>query len=276
LDSQHSGGRARSAGNRRLRSLPPLDPTNPPTLSRIPVARPSSISGLRPIAKPILASECLRDDIAPLEPFALGGRLAFAVSGVGLGAIAGMLRSPLLGAAAVVAAISVALPRYTWRAAGAALSAVVAMSAFAAAPSVLLRVVAATILASALFLRATYRAHTATRIAIGVGLAVFVASALDTGRISGIAIGVAASASLLGFMNDQTTGGCAWWGGLAMGVSAASIALTTHNYPLAAAALLTLIAGALGAYHLASSIIAPAERSREHRASLPPASNDTE
>lgn len=266
-----------ASGERRLRSLPPLDPTNPPSIAQLPVVRPSSISGLRPVAKPILASECLKDDIAPLEPFALGGRLAFAIAGVGLGAVAGMLRSPLLGAAAVVVAIGVVLSRYTHRAAGAVAGSALALAAFAAEPSVLLRVVAASVLASALLLRATYRAHRGTRVALGLGVALFVASALGAGRVSGVAIGVVAAASLLGFMNDQTTGGCAWWSGLALLVSAGSIALSTHHYPMAAAALLTMTCAAIGAYHLAASIIAPAERVREHRVSLPPApSNDLE
>jgi hypothetical protein len=271
------GNRARShgsGGGRRLRSLPPLDPTNPPSVARIPVARIEG-SGVREVAKPILASECLKDDIAPLEPFDVVGRATYAIAGAGLSAIAVLAHSIPIGIGAVAALLAAGLPRYSFRAAAAVASAIVVATTFA--PSFAFRIVAASLLAAPLFLRATYRAHRGTRIALGIGVALFVLAALGAGRISGIAIGVVAAASLLGFMNDQTTGGCAFWGGLAILVATGSIALAHAPIVVVAAALATITCASVGMYQLVAQYIAPGERERDHRLSLPPPpSNDAE
>lgn len=239
------------------------------------------MSGTRPIAKPILASECLKDDIAPLEPFALGGRIAYGVSGLGLAASALLFAKlpnvAIAAGASAFALIGAALPRYALRAAAALAAAVVTTMMFVSSPSIVLRVVGTGLLASALFLRATYRAHGATRVALGLGLALFVFSGIGTGRHSGIGIGVVAAASLLGFMNDQTTGGCAFWGALAIAVATGSIALSQPGVPTIVAAGLAIVCAAIGGFQLAASFIADDERKREHRLSLPPPpSNDSE
>lgn len=278
LDSK--GNRVRTVPDgqdRRLRSVPPLDPTTPPSVARIPV-RPSSVSGLRPAAKPILASECLRDDIAPLEPFTRVGRVTYALSAAAGATASVMTRSIPLGAAAGMALLGAVLPRYALRAVAAIAGAAIAASTFAGAPTLLLRIVAASLLATSLFLRASYRAHRGTRIALGVGIALFALSALGAGRISGAAIGVVATVSLLGFMNDETTGGCAWWGALAIAVAGGSFALAGAGWIAVATALVAIVCASVGGYQLVAQLIAPTERARDHRSTLPPAApfNDVE
>lgn len=238
----------------------------------MPIAR---VSGVREIAKPILASECLKDDIAPLEPFVRVGRAIYFGAAAGSVTIAALTRSVPLIVAAAVAVVASAVPRYALRAAVAVSAAIVLVTTFE--PAFAFRVLAASILAGALFLRATYRAHTGARIALGVGIAMFVASSIGAGRISGIAIGVAAAVSLLGFMNDQTTGGCAWWGGLAIAVATGTLVVAHAPWLVVAGALIAMITASFGAYQLVAQYIAPGERARDHRVSLPPPpANDSE
>ena len=239
--------------------------------------RASSVSGLRPIAKPILASECLRDDIAPLEPFTRVGRATYALAAAAGATAFATTRSVSLGVAAFVALLGAVLPRYSLRAGAAIAAAAIAATTFVAAPTLLLRVVAAALLATSLFLRATYRAHRATRIALAIGIALFAVSAIGAGRISGAAIGLVSAVSLLGFMDDQTTGGCAWWGALAIAVATGSIALAVPGILAAATALVAIVCASVGGYQLIAQLIAPDERARDHRVSLPPVPfNDTE
>lgn len=271
----------------KLRSVPPLDPTAPMSVSRIPV-RPSSVSGLRPIAKPILASECLKDDIAPLEPFP---RLSRAVLGVaGVASIAGaamMLKQfPTIAIGAFVggalAAVAGALPSYRLRGAVGALGALVVAGALVSGePSWALRALASIALASVLFTRACYRAKAGVRVALAVCVALFVAgAATSTSRLGGGVMAGVAICALLGLMGEQTTGGAAWWAGLALLATGVSIGIATPIalVPLAAVAtlLVATVAASFSLFTLAAAVIAPTERARAHRAALPSPSNDQE
>jgi hypothetical protein len=179
-----------------------------------------------------------------------------------------------------VAAIAAAIPSYRLR------GVVGAVGAFAVIASLVvgerswaLRAVAAVVLASALFTRASYRAHRGVRVAIGVGIALFLAAAassLGAHMPSRVAAGVMAligCASLLGFMGDQTTGGSALWGGLALLTAGASIAVVAPIALVPLVAIGTLViatfAASLALYTVAASFIAQTERAREHRSSIP-------
>jgi hypothetical protein len=265
----------------RLRSVPPLDPTVAPSISRLPI-RPSGVSGLRPIAQPILASECLKDDIAPVDPFARACRFVFAVCGVSaIAAAAIMLKTfPAVAFAAfaggALMTLAAALTSYRLRGAVGALGASTVLFAIVSGEhSWALRAIAATVLASALFTRASYRAHRGVRVVIGVGIALFVVAAVlsigaqPASKFAAGAMGLIAAASLLGFMGEQTTGGSAFWAALVLITAGASIAVVAPValVPLAAMGTLVLstIAASTSAFALAASVIAPIERAREHR-----------
>ncbi len=278
-------GRPPSSPSRRLRSVPPLDPTvAPASVSRLPV-RASGVAEARPVARPILASECLKDDIAPLEPMPHIVRGVLATSGVV--AIAGaaiLLKSSAMVSIAAfvggaVTAVAAALPSYRFRAAlGFGGAAVTVLAILSGESSWALRALTAIVLASALFMRACYRANRAVRVAIGVGIALFVAAAamsfgahLSSRITAGLMVAVAL-ASFLGFMGEQTTGGAAWWGALSLLTAGASIAVVAPVglVPLSAVGVLVVasVAAAASAFALGASVIAPGERAREHRASL--------
>lgn len=277
----------------RLRSVPPLDPTAAPSVSRLPV-RSSAVSEVRPVPKPILASECLKDDIAPLEPFSRGSRVVLGVSGVVaivgaailLRSFSGVAVSAFVGGALM--AVAAALPQYRLRAAFGALGATATVVAVVAGEqSWALRALAAIVLASALFTRACYRAHRGVRVAIGVGIALFAAGALTSfgaqlsSRVAAGAMAAIAAASLLGFMGQQTTAGASFWGALALLTAGASIAVVVPFSLVPWAAVVTLgaacAAAAVSSFALTASVIAPGERAREHRGSLPaPVSNDND
>jgi len=271
----------------KLRSVPPLDPTAPMSVSRIPL-RPSGVSALRPIAKPILASECLKDDIAPLEPFPRVSRAVLGVAGVASIAGAAILLkqfpSIAMGAFAggALTAVAAALPSYRLRGVVGALGALVVAGALVSGePSWALRALAAIALASVLFTRACYRAKTGVRVALGVCIALFVAgAATSTSKVGGGVMAGVAICALLGFMGEQTTGGAAWWAVLALLAASVSIAIATPValVPLAAVGtlLFATVAASMASFTLAAAIIAPMERARAHLAALPPPSNSQE
>lgn len=269
--------------------MPPFDPTMAPSV-HLPLRAPSN-SEARPVLRPILASECLREDLAPNEPFPRATRVAIGGSAAALAVAAALMVPTSLARAAALAiaslvAMSAALGR-DYRTRG--VLSIGALAGLFAAPS--LAVVAAIPLAATLFVRTSYRAHRGTRRALAVCLGVFViAVALDVGsafsggtiaaRVVSVAMGAVAAASLLGFMGEETTGLSSTWGALALLTAAASV---LARGPLSAfgvaAALGVLAAGlcaAVGAYVVAATAIAPTERARDARASIPPppASND--
>ncbi|MGZ3449840.1 MAG: hypothetical protein ACXVEF_09590 [Polyangiales bacterium] len=227
----------------------------------MPVARASSVSGLRPVARPpVLASECLRDDIAPLEPHANAGRRAlFAFGTVALGA--GVLSatshvgasSPIVGGSIAASGLlllsSATLSGYSARATFSAIAAVVcggaAVTALSATHSfssqawlVSLRALAPVFLATLLLVRATYRAHKPARAMLGPAILAFLCAALFAGgvpvwapagsmlpRVAAASMGVVALLALLGFMSEETTGGTQVWSILAVTLGALSLVL---------------------------------------------------
>lgn len=233
----------------------------------------------RSVVRPILASECLREDLAPIEPFARVTRIAIAAAGVAvLVGAALVMRASVGRGLALVPAGAVALYAalgvdYGRRGRLALLCALGLLAVPSVAPA------AAALLAAALFVRASYRAHRGVRVALGVGIGVFaLAAALSFGvtvasHVAAMLMVAVAATSLLGFMGEQTTAGCTAWGALA--VFSASLAVTLGaplglaSLGLGVAALGLSTAVAVAGYVVSASNISP-------RASSPaaPASND--
>ncbi len=194
---------------------------------------------------PVLASEALREEVAPIEPgnlalrlwiFGLG--LVVALSGLAfrLGWIQG---SPLHArvafgvAAAVVVAVAVPYRFRGYLVAGAGFTLVVLgvlgigpLSAIAAAPwsspwAELARMLAASVLPAALLFRARYRAYRGARIALIVALALTIPALVHAGlviasgplweKIAAACTILSVVASLTGFMGAGTTGASTAW-----------------------------------------------------------------
>ena len=286
----------------RARTLPPLDPTVSP---RAPAVRRNLAT-----PKPVLASECLRDDIAPIEPAAratMGWYLASGAALLALGAVLalateGSLRDAAISGALGAAICAVPLARSYRARAVIALGAAIAIAllgvvglgpaaAWHGAPlSHLARFLAPIALASPLLLRSTYRAYRAVRVAIAVGVALFALSALYAGgaplwnsdatllaRIVGALVAFVAALSLLGFMSEQTTGGCAIWATCTIvfgGASFAIEAIGPGGVSLAAlvaglAALVSIGVAAAAIYQLSAIAIGPRARAAVERFSVP-------
>ncbi len=276
----------------RSRSRPPLDPTVAPSVTRIPV-REASVTGAMRVAvrRPVLASECLKDDVAPLEPHAVGFRIATGVLAIASTA-AVLLGGPfvLVGSCGAATAGAMLFRDYERRARFALLASTVSVCAATFALSargaellpLVLRVAAPIALAVALFARATYRAHRVTRVALAVSLPLFVVAAAFAGgafllpglpRLAGAGMSVVALLSLLGFMSDQTTGGCAAWSGLALVTGLGAVVLDRREAAWMVPALfvaLAAIAVAISLFQAAAQRIAPTERARDTRGSLEP------
>lgn len=270
--------------------MPPFDPTMAPSVN-LPLRAPSN-SAARPVLRPILASECLREDIAPSEPFPRATRAAIAGSAAALAVAAALMaqtslaRSGALAIAAIVA-MAAALGRdYHTR----GVLSIGAIAGLLAAPS--LATVAAIPLAAALFVRASYRAHRGTRRALAASVTLFAVAvafaavaAFSSGgtvaaRVVAVGMGAVAAASLLGFMGEETTGLSTTWGALALLTAAASVLvrapLSVGGVAAALGALAAGVCASVGVYAVAATAIAPVERARDVRASVPPppASND--
>lgn len=242
----------------RLRSVPPIDPTAPPSVI-IRIAEPP-----RAPARPILASECLREDLAPTEPFPRATRAALALSGVTLLA-AMVLVEPSSVLRAVVLLLSGGLAlngafarEYRTRGRLALLSAVGCF----AIPSLVTP--AAIVLSGALFLRASYRAHRAVRVALGVGVLLLAIAAITTfpaSHLGAVVVGGALALSLLGFMGEQTTGGAAIWGGVVLATAPTVVLLSAPfsfaNLGLALGALGASTASSIALYLVGACRIAP-------------------
>jgi hypothetical protein len=201
---------------------------------RTPVTRP-----------PILASDALREEVAPLEP----GRIAlrFWVLGIGLAmALSGLAvylkwapgtpeHAQIAWAVAAVVLVAAIVP-YKARGALIVLAglATIVLGLFGRGPLADLvvpkltsvgveisRVLAATVLPAALLFRARYRAYRGARIALIVGLVLAVPAAVHAGLVvasgpmaarltSGLAI-LSILASCIGFMGAGTTGASTAW-----------------------------------------------------------------
>lgn len=240
--------------------LPPVAPTEPdaPTEDGAP-APPAASPSTEPPARPLLASEALMEDLAPLEPARNAARWWCGALGVGfvvLGALAaaglrpgGMqTAAPSFFLAAVAFVAGLARVAY-WRRA----LAMVVLGLLAAAlglrgagPAMglglggvvwgLLRMSAATTLGAALLFRARYRAYGGARRALAGAFAVsapyvgyllwhLAVIDLDLARV-GAAIALAAVlGALTGFMGSETTGAGAFTAPAVVAALSAELAL---------------------------------------------------
>ena len=226
----------------RISLLPPrgLDET-PPTSTVTPERRPSMLgeSPSERLLRPLLASEALMEDLAPVEPAGASARIWCAALGAGFfvvgalplvglrpGGFSAAVPSLVIGAIALVAALA----RVTYRQRAVAmvvlglLSGVVNLGGTRAALATgvggvwwgLSRLVPAIAIAAALIFRSRYRAYGGARIFLGAALLTTVPFAIHTvlsfssgfgpAQIGGVVVLVAVAASLTGFMGSETTG----------------------------------------------------------------------
>jgi hypothetical protein len=284
--------RARSGSIPRI----PLDPTSAPSVSRLPSTRLSAISQTVPIPRPVLASQCLLDDVAPLEARARGTRLATGAIAIGLLAVAVAFalvvrfERAVAGAAGYVVAGAIAaaastIGSYAVRARLVAAAAIVALgslfgfvAAFGDALNAIAHTLPAIALSAVLLVRSSYRGHRGTRIALGPALLAFGASGLLVDGSAG-PFGVAvvgaivtfSTTSLLGFMSEQTSGGCAVWSPLV--VATVGVAVARPFMPAGAVAIVVAVACALSvalatiaAFQFVALRVAPRERARLEKA----------
>ena len=226
----------------RVSLLPPrsLDET-PEASSAVPDRRPASgaDSPSERLLRPLLASEALMEDLAPVEPAGASARIWCALLGAGFfvvgalpllglrpGGASAAVPSLVIGAIALVAALA----RVTYRQRAVAmvvlglLSGVVDLGDSRAALATgvggvgwsLSRLVPAIAIAAALIFRSRYRAYAGARIFLGAALLTAVPFAIHTvlsfssgfgpAQIGGVVVLVTVVASLTGFMGSETTG----------------------------------------------------------------------
>lgn len=232
----------------RVRSLPPFDPT---TVSPGRIRLRPMLS--TPTPKPILASECLRDEAAPDRPHDEASRKWYLVLGIALATCGGAsyFLAPIASRSAfdlavvalgAVVACGAFLRSYGARAAIVLVTALAAIAVHLddSSPLLLARALPPVVLAAALFLRAAYRGDRFVRVLLALGIATFIASAALGGdvapwssgagvvtRVTAGAVVVVSLFGLLGFMSDETTAGASTSGVLVLVVAAA-----THATPL--------------------------------------------
>lgn len=234
---------------------PPMSMSALPNIDSYPPSPPSS----RPasIKPPILASDILRDEIAPVAPaqkliilwsilFSVAFASAAIFSWVGLTTDTVLVGSAITAVAAALAAL---LPApYGLRALLAATAGLIplALGVYGSGPLAAMRsrgnlidiatLVALTFLPGVLLFRSRYRAFLIARILLGVALVLslpaeigFAMTALDEGApllvraANGVVfVGVLGAAS--GFMGAETTGFGAFWGALIVTVHSAGMA----------------------------------------------------
>lgn len=213
---------------------------------------------------PVLASDALREDLAPIEPGRSASRLwdaclaaGFLVVGIclklGLGVTGASpdAASVCLAAAAATGATAVVPFPYLWRALVGALVglvvtiiglqgggplALLALPGVSSRLSESLRVLAAVAIPAALLFRAHYRAYRRGRVILAVAFAValpflvqqgMVVAGSDAllGRVGSTVAICAVLCSLFAFLDAPTTSAIAWWGGLVTGAIAFDVGL---------------------------------------------------
>ncbi len=224
-------------------ALPPMSTTTLPASSGPQLEESGTV-----VKPPILASDILREEIAPLTPAAGTIRVSLCALSIAFATVATACAQAVFpsaafatssavvtaGAAAIAALLSAP---YVARAGLATLagSLPLALGVRAEGPLAFLghegpmvagaRVALITLLPAALFFRGQYRALGAARVILAVALALAVPSMLLSARGAlGAdpfelrlldAFGIAATlAALVGFLGPETTAGCAFWGGL--------------------------------------------------------------
>lgn len=255
---------------------PPVSFTGPPS-----TPDPSPVP-LR--AKPMLASEALMEDLAPVEPARRDARVWCAACGgaflvFGLLPLVGLLPGglgaalPWLVTGAISLVAGVAQVTYRQRAVAmlvlGMLSGVVALQASSGAalhadggPAWgLARLFAAVSLAAALQFRARYRAYAGARVFLGTALIISVPfvvhvalhltreGGVGPAHVGAIAVLLAVTASLAGFMGSETTGAGAYMGPTIVAAFALDLALSglaTVGIEGPASVLLALGVGAVG------------------------------
>ena len=306
LESAPSGEPpSKSAGaSGKLRSIPPLDPTAPRTKPRIAIPK-ALLPTPRP--RPILASEGLLDDAAPVEPYARGSRILDVLLGAAMVACGVLLHlsSPktssiaMYGAGAAVALFAF-VRSYGARATLVLLAATAGwLPSFVESPTLSFagRSVAPVVLATALFLRAVYRGDRFVRAMLALGILGFAVCALGVGgawvwlpgvplgaRLVAGAMGAASLLALLGFMNEQTTGGSVAWGVVVLLVSALAPLAALGDGWLTRATVAAMVGNACGLaiatlalFQIAALFVAPRARVQaSSRSSLPVAPPEEE
>ncbi len=208
----------------------PLSPAAPGP-EPAPVAEPAPMA--EPQKRPLLASEALMDDLAPVEPSRDAARvwcaalgLSFAVFGmlpligVRAGGMGAAVPSLVIGAIAMVAA----LPGITYRQRAIAMVVLGLLSDVVGLQGTgvgglgwnLARLIPAVTIGAALMFRARYRAYTGARVFLGVALASSLPFVVQVGvglmggvgaaQVGAIIALVAIAASFTGFMSAETTG----------------------------------------------------------------------
>ena len=255
---------------------PPISFTGPPSVPELsPIPSP---------AKPMLASEALMEDLAPVEPARRDARAWCAACGVaflffGLLPVLGLLPGglgaavPWLVTGAISLVASVAQVNYRQRAVAmlvvGMLTGVVALEASGGAalhadggPAWgLARLFAAVSLAAALQFRARYRAYAGARVFLGTALVISVPFVVHVGlhltreggfgpaHLGAILVLLAVTASLTGFMGSETTGAGTYMGPTIVAAFALDLALSgiaTLGIGGGAPVLLALGVGAVG------------------------------
>lgn len=223
-----------SAEQRRLLA----DPTQrPPEASSRPSSVPSAIVTPK---KPLLASEALMEDLAPMQPARRDARIWCVACGVGflvfgtlplLGLLTGGLGAALpwlvTGAISLIAGIS----RVGYRQRAVAmlvLGALTGLVALQGSPTLvradggpawgMARLFSSVALTGALLFRARYRAYAGARVFLGTALAISIPFVIHAARVLGSEAGfgpahvgsvlvlLAIAATLIGFMGAETTG----------------------------------------------------------------------
>jgi len=231
------------------------------TSSLPPDVQPISIAPLPPIKPPVLASDILREEVAPIAPaqravriwlvgFAMAFALVAVASRLGFGPPSRNVFNGSL-ATAVVALLAALLPApYAARASLAIIAGLVPLALGAMGEGPLAAVgfqghlagaaglVLITLLPGALFFRARYRAFRAARVILAVTLLLslpamvgLVLGAIADGeivpRIMGGATLLATLTAFFGFMGEETTGGCGRWALLIILVHATRLGVQT-------------------------------------------------
>lgn len=243
--------------------LPPVEPPPPPmSMTSLPVGVPRSPSSRPCVQPPVLASDILREEVAPIAPgqtilrvwlagFSLVFGLAALASFLGLGSNAPGVFGGSLATAIVAAVAALVSVPYAARASLAVVVGLVPLLMGVGGDGPLSAIgfegtlnagaglLTVTALPGALLFRARYRAFAAARIILGVALAasgLFLVLAtlgtLDSAapNITRVADGAAVITILtafFGFMGEETSGGCSGWAALLLAVHALRLASQT-------------------------------------------------
>lgn len=271
-------------------SVPPLTPPPPMSTSSLPPeVQPISIVPLVPIKPPVLASDILREEVAPIAPaqrtirmWLVGFALAFVAMAVtsrlGFGPPAGNVFTGSLATAAVALLAALLPAPYAARASLAVIAGLVPLALGVSGEGPLAALgfegwswgcaglVLVTLLPGALLFRSRYRAFRAARWILALMLV------LSAPALIGLALGAVSDGEILfrivhgatllaaltafcGFMGEETTGGCAGWALLVILTHAMRLGLHTLGSSSEAFGPWGFVVGALGEF-VAAALVA--------------------